>query len=153
VTLLRAQLSVVKNKILYVDDNKDDALLVKRALKKHEIPAQLFTVRDGCDAADWLTGNGDYSDSSKFPAPDLLIVDLRMPRNTGFDLLEFVQARRELKRLPIIVYTSSEEVDDKRRAFGLGANAYVSKRHGTDDLMVYVRSVVTSLPIRDESPE
>ena len=131
--------------ILYVDDNKHDALLVERALAREKLPVKLFAVHDGCDAADWLTGIGLYADKTKHPAPDLLIIDLRMPRNSGFDLLEFVAARRELKRLPMIVFTDSDDPEHKRRAFRCGANAYVCKRDGTRDLMVYVRSVVTSL--------
>jgi CheY-like chemotaxis protein len=139
-------LRLVKKTILYVDDNKDDAVIVERALNKDMVPAKLFTVHDGCNAVDWLTANGVDSDRKTFPAPDLLIVDLDFPTESGFDLMEFVQARRDLKKLPIIVYTGSDRAEDKARAFNLGANAYVCKASGTNDLVTYVRSVVTSLP-------
>src|SRR4051794_18503491 len=113
--------------ILYVDDDKNDALFVERAIRKEKLPAELFTVRDAFDAADWLTSTGMYTDVSKFPRPDVLIVDLRMPRSSGFDLLEFVHARRELQKIPVIVYSDSDDPEHKMRAFQLGANAYVIK--------------------------
>ena len=143
----------MKRTILYVDDDKNDALIVEHAVKKEKLPAQVFAVRDGCDAAEWLTGTGLYVDASKFPRPDLLIIDLRMPRNSGFDLLDFVQARRELKKIPVIVYSASEDPADKLRAFQSGANAYVNKSEGTEELMIYVRSAVTTLPGGEESKQ
>jgi CheY-like chemotaxis protein len=139
----------VKRVILYVDDNREDAQLVERALTKAELPARLCSVPDGCDAADWLAGSGTYSDRDLYPVPDLLVLDLKMPRNTGFDLMEFVKARRELEKIPIIVYTDSDDPLDKHRAFKLGANAYVCKMRGIDALLFYVRSVVKVRP-RDE---
>ncbi len=132
--------------ILYVDDDKNDALFVERAIKKEKLPAKLFTVREVCDAADWLTGTGKFADPDKYPRPDVLIVDLRMPRSSGFDLLEFVHARRPLQKIPVIVYSDSDNPADKLRAFQLGANAYVTKAWGMEELMSYVRSAVTTLP-------
>ena len=142
----------MKRTILYIDDNKYDAVIVARALAREDLAAELFAVHDGCDAADWLTATGAYADREKHPAPDLLVVDLKMPRNSGFDLMEFVQARRELKKLPIIVYTDSENPADKLKAFQLGANAYVTKDQGTDPLMTYVRAAVTTLSSTNELP-
>ncbi|MGZ4961704.1 MAG: response regulator [Limisphaerales bacterium] len=136
----------MKRIILYVDDDKNDALFVDRAIKKEKLPAELFTVREACDAADWLTGAGMFADPGKYPRPDVLIVDLRMPRSSGFDLLEFIHARRALQKIPVIVYSDSENPADKLRAFQLGANAYVTKAWGMDELMSYVRSAVTTLP-------
>jgi len=137
---------VVNRVILYVDDNKEDAQLVQRAVATQSFGVEFHAVHDGCEAADWLAGCGNYGDREQFPIPDLLVLDLRMPTNSGFDLMEFVKARRELKKIPIIVYSASEDPADKKQAFMLGANAYVSKADGTDYLMTYVRSVVTSLP-------
>jgi CheY-like chemotaxis protein len=136
----------VKKTILYVDDNKEDALVVERALAKASIPAKIIALEDGCDAADWLTATGVYSDRKTFPAPDLLILDLNLAGSSGFDLMEFVKARRELTKLPLIVYTASDEAEDKRRAFNLGANAYVCKSTGVNELMTYVRPVILPPP-------
>jgi CheY-like chemotaxis protein len=136
----------VKRIILYVDDNNEDALLVERAIGKADLAAQFFRAPDGCEAAEWLIGSGAYADRVKFPLPDVLIVDLRMPRNSGFDLLEFVQARRELKKVVLIVYSDSDSPQDKLRAFQTGANAYVQKNQGTEALMVYVRSATATSP-------
>lgn len=136
----------MKRTILYVDDDRNDAVFVERAIRKEQLPAQVFNVRDGCDAAEWLTATGIYADTEQYPHPDVLIVDLKMPRNSGFDLLQFVHERRELKKIPVIVYSDSENPHDKLRAFQLGANAFVMKSEGTDVLMSYVRSAVTTLP-------
>jgi CheY-like chemotaxis protein len=125
-------------------------MFVERAIRKEKLPVKIFNVRDGCDAAEWLTATGIYADAEEYPKPDVLIVDLRMPRNSGFDLLEFVHARRELKRIPVIVYSDSESAEDKLKAFQLGANAFVTKAQGTAVLMSYVRSAVTTLPEDNE---
>lgn len=132
--------------ILYVDDSTEDAHLVERAIFKEQLGTRFFRAVDGCDAAEWLIGSGGYGNRDKFPLPDLLILDLRMPRNSGFDLLEFVHARRELKKLVVIVYSDSDEPNDKLRAFQTGANAFVTKSTGTEALMVYVRSTVATMP-------
>lgn len=136
----------MKRTILYVDDNHEDAHIVERAIARENLVTQFYRTHDGCEAAEWLVGSGVYEDRAKFPLPDVLIVDLRMPRNSGFDLLEFIQARRELKKLVLIVYSDSDDPKDKLRAFRTGANAYVQKTQGPEALMLYVRSAVTSLP-------
>lgn len=140
----------MKRTILYVDDNREDAHLVERAIAKENLVTQFYRAADGCDAAEWLIGSGIYADRAKYPMPDVLIVDLRMPRNSGFDLLEFVQARRELKKLVLIVYSDSDNPHDKLRAFQTGANAYVPKFQGTEQLMLYLRSAVATLPRETE---
>lgn len=141
---------MIKRTILYVDDNQDDAHLVERAIAKQNLVTQFYRAADGCDAAEWLIGSGLYADRARYPLPEVLIVDLKMPRNSGFDLLEFVQARRELKKLVLIVYSDSDDPQDKLRAFQTGANAYVPKYKGTDALMFYIRAALRTLPLEPE---
>jgi CheY-like chemotaxis protein len=130
-----------------VEDDKDDALLVRRVLENEKLPARFFVVPDGCDAADWLAGNGIYRDRTKYPQADVLIVDLSMPRNSGFDLMNFAQKRPELKKIPIVVYTCSDNPVDKGRAFSTGANAFIQKgTAGLKDLLVYVKLIIATLP-------
>ena len=141
----------MKRIILYVEDDQNDARLVRRALENEKLSANIFVVPDGCYAADWLAGNGIYRDRAKYPQADLLIVDLRMPRNSGFDLLEFVQGRKELNKIPIIVYTNSENPADKGRAFSTGANAFIQKGiGGLKDLIEYTKLVFATLPPAQE---
>jgi CheY-like chemotaxis protein len=137
----------VKRTILYVEDDTNDAVLVRRVLENEKLDAKIFVLPDGIDAADWVVGRGIYRDRTKYPEPDVMIVDLRMPRHSGFDLLEFAQARRELKKIAIVVYTNSEDPHDKAKAFRFGANAFINKGpKGLKDLIEYVKLIIATLP-------
>lgn len=141
----------MKRTILYVEDDQDDARLVRRVLENEKLSASIFVVPDGCYAADWLSGKGIYRDRKQYPQADLLIIDLRMPRNSGFDLLEFIQKHKEWNKIPIIVYTGSENPADKGRAFSTGANAFIQKGNaGLKDLVEYTKLVFATLPPAEE---
>jgi CheY-like chemotaxis protein len=92
-------------------------------------------VRDGQEVIDYLRGEAPFGDRNTNPLPQLLLLDLKMPRLNGFDVLDWLKRQPGLKRLLVVMFTSSEEVQDINRAYDLGANSYLVKPHAIDDLM------------------
>jgi CheY-like chemotaxis protein len=126
--------------ILLAKDNEDYALLFNRALKAAGVDASLEIVRDGKEAVDYLTGAEPYSDREKHPFPKLLLLDLKMPRMDGFEVLSAVRQRLGFTRLPVIVLTHSDNPADVKRAYELGATSYFRKPDSLEGLdeMIHV---------------
>ena len=122
-------MSVKGKKFLLVDDDPDDRFLVEREFKRDRVSGQLKSVCDGAEAVDYLEGNGPHADRRTFPLPDIILLDLKMPRMNGFEFLEWLrlQAPQELRFLPVIVMSCSILREDIKRAYALGANSYVTK--------------------------
>jgi CheY-like chemotaxis protein len=113
--------------ILLAEDDPNDVLLIQRAFQKAGFHNSLKVVRDGEQAIEYLSGTGEYSDRKHFPLPFLVLLDLKMPGTDGFEVLQWVRADRDLKRLLVIVLTSSNLQSDVDRAYDLGANSYLVK--------------------------
>ena len=113
--------------ILLVEDDPNDTLLIKRAFQKAGLGEILKTVGDGDQAIEYLRGNGEYSDRARFPLPFLLLLDLKMPGTNGFEVLQWLRAQPDFKRLLVVVLTSSNLQADVDRAYDLGANSYLVK--------------------------
>ena len=113
--------------ILLVDDSPDDTQLVRRAFLSAGFSNPLHAVRSARAALEYLLGDGDYADRAKFPFPHLLLLDHRMPGMTGWEVLQWVRRRTELRALPVIILSGSDNPSDEKRATDLGANAYVTK--------------------------
>ena len=113
--------------ILLVDDSLTDTELVRRAFRSAGFDNPLHAVRSADAALEYLLGDGDYVDRAKFPFPHLLLLDHRMPGMTGWDVLQWVRRRPELRALPVIIFSGSENPSDEKTALDLGANAYVTK--------------------------
>lgn len=114
--------------VLLVEDDLNDIFLVKRAFKMAEVPNPLQVVTDGQEAITYLRGDGKYVDRETYPLPSLIVMDIKMPRKSGFDVLEWVKGDdRRLRRIPIVIVSSSENPNDINRAYELGANAYMVK--------------------------
>jgi CheY-like chemotaxis protein len=126
--------------ILLAKDSEDYAVLFKRALKAARIDASLDIVRDGQEAIDYLSGAEPFADRSKHPFPKLLLLDLKMPRRDGFEVLSVVRQRLGLTRLPVIVLTNSDNPADVKRAYELGATSYFRKPDSLEGLdeMIHV---------------
>ena len=113
--------------ILLAEDREDDILLVLRTLRKAFITNPLQVVRDGDEAIEYLSGEGKYANRAEYPLPALMLLDLKMPRKDGFEVIQWVRQQPGLSALPIVVLTSSENMRDVNTAYKLGANSFLVK--------------------------
>jgi len=113
--------------VLVVEDNRDDVLFIRRALSKAGIGCPVTVVGDGDAAVDYIEGRGAYADRVQHPIPDLVLLDLKLPRMSGLEVLEWMKTQPPLHAVRVVVLTSSSEESDIRRAHSLGACAYVVK--------------------------
>lgn len=125
--------------ILLAEDDDADIFLFKRALQKARIFSPMQIVHDGQATVDYLSGTKPYTDRKLHPKPDLVILDVRMPRKDGFEVLQWVRRHAELKRLPVVILGQSPEQSDIDRAYELGANAYLVKQADTGALGVMLK--------------
>jgi two-component system response regulator len=113
--------------VLLVVDNPRDAELTIRALKKHHLANQLFHVEDGAEALDFLFGRGEYEGHSNEQPPKVVLLDLKLPKLNGLEVLRIMKASEQTRSIPVVIVTSSAEDPDMRTAYELGANSYVVK--------------------------
>jgi CheY-like chemotaxis protein len=113
--------------ILLAEDDENDVFFMERAFKQAQIANPLFRVKDGEDAISYLKGEEPFADRNSHPIPYLMLLDLKMPRKNGFEVIEWVRQQPGLKRMPLVVLTSSKEDPDVNRAYELGANTYLVK--------------------------
>lgn len=116
-----------KHLILLVEDNPDDVELTMRALKKNRLATQVVVVRDGVEALDFLFAEGAYSGRNRDVLPDLILLDLKLPKIDGLEVLRRVRAAPQTRLLPVVVLTLSNEEQDIADAYRLGANSYIRK--------------------------
>lgn len=125
--------------ILLVEDDSNDALLIQRAFQKAGLKNTLKLVRDGEQAIKYLCGEGNYADREKFPFPFLMLLDLKMPGTDGFEVLQWLRSKPEFGRLLVVVLTSSNLQSDVDKAYELGANSYLVKPVGFDEMVNMIR--------------
>ena len=113
--------------ILLAEDDENDVLLLKRAFETAEIQNPIFVTRDGQEAMDYLAGVGNFSNRTEYPFPALVLLDLKMPRRSGLEVLQWLRAQPILHCLPVVIFSSSPHEHDIERAYRLGANAFVVK--------------------------
>jgi len=121
--------------ILVAEDREDDVFLIQRAFKRAGSKCSLQFVPNGEEALAYLRAERDYADRRIFPAPDLLLLDLKMPKKNGLEVLEVIRADPKLKKLTVIVFTSSDQPRDIDLALELGANSYLVKPSGLEALV------------------
>jgi two-component system response regulator len=113
--------------ILLVEDNADDEKLTLRALKKNKISNEVVVARDGEEALEYLLGSGPDAGSKPKPLPQVVLLDLKLPKLDGLEVLRRLRANDRTKLLPVVILTSSNEEQDRIIGYGLGANSYVRK--------------------------
>lgn len=113
--------------ILLVEDNPVDVLLIRRAMKQAQVVNPVQVVNDGDAAVQYLQGSDEYIDRSAYPLPMLVLLDLKLPRRNGLEVLQWLREQPLLKRLPVVILTSSGETPDLERAYDLGVNSYLVK--------------------------
>jgi CheY-like chemotaxis protein len=139
--------------ILLVEDNPDDVLLMKWAFSKANLVNPLQVVEDGEQAVAYLSGDGPYADRSRYPLPVLVLLDLKLPRKSGLEVLHWVRQQPGLKRLRIVVLTSSNQKADINQAHELGANSYLVKPGTLDSLIEMLKTVDLYWMITSEKPD
>ena len=127
--------------ILLAEDDDNDVFLMRAALKKAAVAAELVVARDGQEAVDYLgaNGNGSSKGNGAHTLPSLLLLDLKMPRLNGFDVLAWIESRPELSHLPVVVLSSSSQESDIAKARQLGADDYQVKPNDFHDLVSLVK--------------
>src|SRR5437764_14652130 len=120
--------------ILVAEDNPDDALIFQMIFKRATLPHALHVVEDGQQVIDWLADKNGYSDREKYPLPDQIFLDLKMPVKTGFEALEWIRGQKQFEHLPIIILSSSDDQKDLERAYALGATSYFVKSPQLQDV-------------------
>ena len=113
--------------VLLVEDQEEDVLLIRLAFKHLGIPNPVYVVRDGDEAVHYLEGVGKFANRDEYPLPSLVLLDLKLPRRNGFDVLKWIRNQESLAALRVIVLTNSELKEDVNYAYYLGANSFMTK--------------------------
>jgi CheY-like chemotaxis protein len=124
--------------VLLVEDDPGDVLLIREAFEDNKVANRLHVVADGVEALDFMRQMGEHADA---PRPDLVLLDLNLPRKDGREVLAEVKADERLRRIPVVVLTTSESEEDVLRSYALHANAYVTKPVDFDRFIEVVRKI------------
>jgi two-component system response regulator len=116
-----------KNVILLVEDNPDDAELTRLAFQKSHLRQEVVVVQDGAEALDYIFGTGAYDGRDVNVLPTVVLLDIKLPKVNGFEVLRRLRTDRRTDRLPVVLLTSSREAQDLRQGYALGANSYIVK--------------------------
>jgi CheY-like chemotaxis protein len=127
--------------VLMAEDDEHDIVATKRAWEKHHIANPLYIVNNGEQCLDFLHQRGKYSEPGTAPRPGILLLDIKMPKIDGLAVLKHIREDGELRRLPVIILTTSKAEEDRLRSYDLGANAYVVKPVGFDNFSGAVRTI------------
>lgn len=138
--------------ILLAEDLENDAFLVRRALVNAGIKNPLHVVRDGEECMAYLNGVGKYSNRDEYPLPDILLLDIKMPRMDGFEVLKEIRSNKTFAALRVIVLTSSEDIFDVNKAYELGANSFLVKPHEFESYTRLMRTLCAFWLGQSKSP-
>jgi CheY-like chemotaxis protein len=127
--------------ILIAEDNPDDVLLLRHALKRTGISSPIHVCRDGQEAKEYLQGVGEYVNREKYPFPQLLITDIKMPRCSGLELVEWISEHPTCSVMPVIILSASALPEDVARAYSLGVSTFFQKPSSLDDLVELLKTV------------
>jgi two-component system, response regulator len=138
--------------ILLVEDNPDDEALTLRALKKNNIGNEIAVVRDGAEAVEFLMCSGAYANRDPHEMPQVVLLDLKLPKLDGMEVLKRIRANESTRLLPVVILTSSKEEQDRLTGYSLGANSYVQKPVDFDQFIGAVRQLGLYWLILNEPP-
>lgn len=125
--------------ILLAEDNPDDVLIFQIAFRRAVLPYDIYVVRDGQQVIEYLTGLNQYGDRHRFPFPDMLVLDLKMPITSGFEVLEWLREHPEFQEVRVVILSSSDDTRDVRKASDLGAGTYFVKSPRLLDVIQHLR--------------
>jgi two-component system response regulator len=138
--------------ILLVEDNPDDELLTLRALRKNNVLNEVVVARDGVEALDYLFGTGEYAGRDTSVTPQLILLDLKLPKIDGLEVLKRLRADERTRLLPVVILTSSREQQDMLDGYGLGANSYVRKPVNFEQFVRAVEQLKLYWLVLNEAP-
>jgi two-component system, response regulator len=138
--------------ILLVEDNPDDELLTLRALRKNNVLNKVVVARDGVEALDYLFGTGGHSGRDTAIMPQLILLDLKLPKIDGLEVLKRLRADERTRLLPVVILTSSREEQDMLDGYGLGANSYVRKPVNFEQFVQAIEQLKLYWLILNEAP-
>jgi CheY-like chemotaxis protein len=138
--------------ILLVEDNPDDVTLTLRALKKNNILNEVVVAKDGVEALDYLFGSGDYAGRDTSVMPVVTLLDLKLPKLDGMEVLKRVRGNERTKLIPIVILTSSKEENDLINGYSLGANSYIRKPVDFEQFNIAIRELGLYWILLNESP-
>jgi two-component system, response regulator len=138
--------------ILLVEDNPDDELLTLRALRKNGVTGEVMVARDGVEALDYLFGTGAHAGRDTSVMPQLILLDLNLPKIDGLEVLRRLRADERTRLLPVVILTSSREQSDMLEGYGLGANSYVRKPVNFEQFVRAVEQLKLYWLILNEAP-
>lgn len=127
--------------VLMAEDNKHDIIATKRAWKEGKITNQLYIVKDGEECMDYLHKRGKYTEDGSAPRPGLILLDIKMPKMDGLEVLKQIKESDDFRRLPVVILTTSKNEEDKFRSYDLGVNAYVMKPVGFEGLTDAIKTI------------
>jgi len=127
--------------VLYAEDEADDVFFLERAFKIAGLPDMLTVVSDGEQAIEYLAGEGAFTDRALHPLPNLVLLDINMPKQSGLDVLAWLRSQPRFKSLPVVIFTSSSRPEDMEKARQLGADDYLLKPSNPGQLVELVRSL------------
>lgn len=127
--------------IMLVEDDYNDVLLIQRAFRKAKIKPLVANISNGDEVLLYLQGKGKYADRKQYPLPLLILLDLKLPRRSGLEVLAWIRQQPKLKRLLVVVLTSSQEDSDLTQAYDLGANSYLVKPIDFQELVRLVQLI------------
>jgi CheY-like chemotaxis protein len=125
--------------VLQVEDDANDIYLVQYAFSEAGAPDRVKAVRDVEEAVAYLSGTGDFENRADYPVPALVLLDLQLPGGSGFDVLKWIREQADFCALPVVVLSSSSRSEDIQTAYQMGANAYLVKPSGVDELLQVVK--------------
>lgn len=139
--------------ILLVEDNLKDVALVQRAFRKAQISTPLQVVTDGEQAIAYLQGESPYHDRTQYPLPVLILLDLKLPRRSGTEVLSWLRQQPGLRRIPVVMLTASREEVDVNQTYDLGVNAYIVKPVSFDNLVKILETLNAHWLMLNEKPQ
>ncbi len=139
--------------ILLIEDNEADIKITLRAFKKAKLKNSIIVVKDGQEAMDYISRNGKYSDEKRFPQPDLILLDIKLPKADGFEVLDAIKSNPRSKHIPTIMLTSSKNEADIVKSYGGGAASYIQKPVSYEEFVDVVNGfnfywqIISKLPV------
>jgi CheY-like chemotaxis protein len=144
---------ITRTTILLAEDDQNDVMLIKRAFSKSHVINPIACVENGEEAVAYLSGQGQYANRERHPLPFMMLLDLKLPRLSGHEVLKWLREQPGLKRLPVVVLTSSREPSDINRAYEIGANSYLVKPVVFEEFSTLLKQLQVYWLMLSEHPE